>query len=74
MTLVGLALTALVTETRSLWAPIIAHACNNALGVSLASDALSGAFEELPLWVLGAAQLVCLPAVALLLWRHLRAR
>lgn len=74
MTLVGLALTALMLQTRSLWAPIIAHACNNAVGVSLASGTLSRVFEALPLWVLGAAQLVCLPPVALLLWRNLRPR
>jgi membrane protease YdiL (CAAX protease family) len=74
MTLLGLALTALLLQTRSLWAPIIAHATNNAIGVSLASDTLARAFEALPLWLLGAAQLVCLPPVALLLWRNLRAR
>jgi len=74
MTLLGLALTALVLQTRSLWAPIIAHATNNAIGVSLASDTLSRVFEEIPLWVLGAAQLVCVPTVAILLWRNLRAR
>ena len=73
ITLLGLALTALVLQTRSLWAPIIAHATNNAIGVALASDAVSLAFEELPLWVLVVAQLVCLPPLALLLWRNLRA-
>jgi membrane protease YdiL (CAAX protease family) len=70
MTLLGLALTALVRQTRSLWAPIIAHACNNALGVLLSSEHVS--LDECPLWLLGVAQLVCVPWVFLLVWRSLR--
>jgi len=70
MTLLGLALTALVRQTGSLWAPIIAHACNNAIGVLLSSGNVS--LDELPLWLVGAAQLVCVPFVALLLWHRLR--
>ena len=68
--LLGLVLMALTRQTRSLWAPIIAHACNNALGVVLSH-------VELPsgdggLWLVVGAQLVCVPWLARLLWHGLR--
>ena len=65
--LTGLVMVVLSLRTRSLWAPLIAHALNNTLFLAVLALLVERSF-----WWVAVPQLVCAPWLAWFLWRGLR--